>query len=102
VQLISDEIEDAARTYPRTAEVRRVHERAAQYAPVMPTAAFFCGITAAALWDMPLPGGILAFGSGADERSVARHPRHPDAAVRASGDRGRSRPRRHRAPRALT
>lgn len=96
-QLISDEIEDAARTYPRTAEVRRVHERAAQYAPVMPTAGFFCGITAAALWDTPLPGGILASGSGADEES-AHSTNDPDIldvgvlwphrALRGSGVRG--------------
>lgn len=59
--LVVDATDDAGRAYPRTPEVRRVHERATQYAPVMSPSAFFSGVTAAALWDTPLPRGVLAF-----------------------------------------
>lgn len=53
--LVADEADDAKRAYPRSAQAKRVHERAAQYAPVMSNRAFFTGVTAAVLWDVPLP-----------------------------------------------
>jgi hypothetical protein len=70
--LIVDESEDAQRAYPRSAAVRRVHERATQYAPVMGSTAFFWGITAVALWDAPVPPGVLTFASADDASSDHR------------------------------
>ncbi len=69
--LIADDAEGAKSAYPRTPEVRRVHERAAQYAPVMSPGSFFCGLTSVALWDGPLPPGLLAFDA---EHGGRRHP----------------------------
>ena len=59
VELVVDHETDAARAYPRSAEVRRIHERAHQYCAVMSSRAFFSHITAAALWDAPLPSRIF-------------------------------------------
>jgi hypothetical protein len=65
-ELIADEDADARRAYPRSEEVKRIHTRAAQYAPVMTEGAFYIGITACALWDGPLPSGLFHAGR-ADE-----------------------------------
>ncbi|WP_344785184.1 endonuclease domain-containing protein [Microbacterium kribbense] len=56
---MSDAAENAQRAYPRSAAVRRIHQRAAEYTPIMAPGAFFCGITAAVLWDAPLPGRLF-------------------------------------------
>ncbi|WEG09224.1 hypothetical protein PU630_01290 [Microbacterium horticulturae] len=57
--LIVDEEADARRAYPRSAAEKRIHQRAMQFAAVMPDDAFFAGVTAAVLWDAPLPKPLL-------------------------------------------
>lgn len=57
--LVVDAETDAQRTYPRSAEAARIHELAAQYEPVMKDGAFYAGVTAAVLWDAPLPTSLL-------------------------------------------
>ena len=58
--------------YPRSAAVKRIHERARQYVPVMAAHSYFSHITAAALWDVPLPGRSLDLAAAAK-----RPPKHP-------------------------
>lgn len=53
------ESEEAERTYPRSTEVARIHQRARHYTPVMAEGAFFSHITAAVLWDAPLPNRVF-------------------------------------------
>ncbi len=59
-EIVADAALDAARTYPRSPEARRIHRRAMEYAVIMSPAAFFSHVTAAVLWDAPLPRSILA------------------------------------------
>ncbi|WP_029145369.1 endonuclease domain-containing protein [Microbacterium luticocti] len=96
-QLIADDADDAERAYPRTPGQRRIHARAAQYAPVMPAGSFYFGLTAAVLWNAPVPGQLLSF--DADDRRGTEHPSShadvldvavfwPQHAPRAKGIRG--------------
>lgn len=76
--LVPDAVEDAARTYPRTPQEQHMLERAVQYVPVMSSAAFFSGVTAAVAWGAPLPPGVLV--DDPDPALVAAH-RVADTAV---------------------
>jgi len=62
--LIVDDEVDARRAYPRSDEEKSIHRRAMQFATVMPDDAFFAGVTAAVLWDAPVPKKLL---TGADD-----------------------------------
>lgn len=48
-----------ARTYPLSPQILRVHERARHYAPLMMRDAFYSHLTAAVLWDVPLPDRLF-------------------------------------------
>ncbi|WP_308493308.1 endonuclease domain-containing protein [Microbacterium terrisoli] len=92
--LVPDAAADAGRAYPRSAEATRIHERAAQYAPVMKDGAFFSGVTAAVLWDAPIPARkFRSFDDqppeiDPDVLEVAVH--WPKRAPRTTGIRGRA------------
>lgn len=92
--LVADEDAAARRTYPRGAAAAGIHRLAAQYVPVMSSAAFFVGVTAAVLWEAPLPGRLLRDGGGVlqpfspDRLEVGVH--WPERAPRGRGVRGHS------------
>ncbi|GAA3768043.1 hypothetical protein GCM10022240_20580 [Microbacterium kribbense] len=92
--LVADAAIDARRAYPRIAEAMRIHERAVQYAPVMKEGAFYYGITAAVLWDAPIPTRMFRSVGGQppeidpDVLEVAVH--WPKRAPRAAAINGRA------------
>ncbi|QAY60022.1 hypothetical protein ET475_08480 [Microbacterium protaetiae] len=92
--LIADAAEDAKRAYPRSTEIARIHERAAQYAPIMSENSFYIGVTAIMLWGGPLSQDLFrAVGDQSpvfdpDVLEVAVH--HPRRAPRGRGIHGRA------------
>ncbi len=84
-ELIADAVVDATRAYPRSIAAQHIHRRATEYATVMARGAFFSHLTAAALWDAPLPRRILeAVDANVIEVSVF----WPASAPRSAGVRG--------------
>ncbi|MFV0319551.1 MAG: endonuclease domain-containing protein [Microbacterium sp.] len=62
--LVADSASNAARAYPRSPAARRIHERAREYEVVKREDAYFSHLTAAVLWDAPLPRHLFVAAGG--------------------------------------
>ena len=69
-----------------------IRRRATAYATVAPADSFFCGVTAAVLWELPLPLRVLrrsGRANASEDRPIDVAVHTPQRAARAAGVRGR-------------